>query len=116
MARPTKYATPQIAVENNLYLKMSGPATGLGLEEWLALATSKCCVCKGKPMEYINVDRADGKAELWYNRVVDGWSVCKMCRALMGVATLQDIRSYAARILAVRKHELDMKPFLQAQD
>lgn len=116
MSRPHKYATAQLAAENYLYSNMRGQLTGLSMEEYIELVSRPCSICHGKPSVELPVTRADGTYVLRYNYLHTGKPVCKLCRALVSVASMQEVRSYAARILALRKHELDMKPFIMAQD
>jgi len=110
MARPPKYETPYAAAVGYVLgrLKLA--------KESFVLTQQPCHVCSAKPMELEHVRRADGEYKLWYNRVMNGLTICKLCQAMMKIATVEEIRSYAARVLAKRKHELDTKWVSTAQE
>lgn len=110
MARPPKYETPQQAAEAQLLSRIKCFANNPRSLAWVVdTATSKCHVCATPPMEVIHVSRKDGDYTIWHNRISNGLPVCKMCLNLQKIATVKEIRSYAARIMAKRKHELDSK-------
>lgn len=115
MPRPVKYATAKEAAENNLYSKMGGPDTGLSLEEFIGIVTSKCEICGCKPDQSLVVKRAQDKYDLHYNYMSGDYeskpgrfrykTVCKMCRILDKEYGIKIILRHAARIMAKRMHD-----------
>jgi hypothetical protein len=105
MPRPLKYATAKEAAEASLYSKVGGAHTGLSLEEFVELATSKCTVCGSDPdMELVMVRAKDSHLLKW-NHITEGKPVCSMCRRLTQEYGIEEILSHCARIMAKRMHD-----------
>ena len=111
MGRPPKYNTPLKAAQAAVYRHVTGHSPDSVpwpyVEDILKLTAQNCDVCGAEPMESMEVSRVDGDVTVGFNRVDDNQTLCKMCFILRKIATIQEVRSYAARVLAKRKHELD---------
>ena len=108
MARPPKYKTPKDAVEAAVLMRVGKFSGDMHWEHVLWIASYNCHICGTKPLETYEVNRKDGYYSMSYNRIQGDKAICKMCVALTKIATIKEVRSYAARILAKRKHDLDL--------